>query len=122
MSIKSKSAISTMEKTLKSKIEENKGLKAELSEVKDKLETKFHEIAGVVDKEVIRAKDALVSVLGDIKENVKSIKDKSIKLVSGGGKSKKSNKKNSKKNSKKSNKKNSKKNNKTHNKKSFSIW
>lgn len=114
MSLKSKSAVSKMQKTLKSKIEENKDLKAELSEVKDKLETKFHEMAGVVEKEVIRAKDALVSVLGDIKENVKSIKDKSIKLVSGGGKSKKSNKKNSKKNNKKSNK--------THKKKSFTWW
>jgi len=102
-----------MEKTLKSKIEENKDLKAELSEVKDKLETKFHEIAGVVDKEVIRAKDALVSVLGDIKENVKSIKDKSIKLVSGGAKSKKNNKKNSKKSSKK---------NVTRKNKSLSWW
>lgn len=110
MSLKTKSTVSKMQKTLKSKIEENKDLKAELSAVKDKLDTNLHEMAGVVDKEVTRAKDALISVLGDVKENVKSIKNKSVKLISGGGKSKKSNKKKSKKN------------NKTHKKKSFSWW
>ena len=114
MSLKSKSAVSKMQKTLKSKIEENKDLKAELSAVKDKLDTDVHKMAGVVDKEVARAKDALISVLGDVKDNVKSIKNKSVKLISGGRKSKKSNKKKNKKNNKKSNK--------THKKKSFSWW
>lgn len=112
MSMKSKSAVSKMKKTLKSKIEENKDLKAELTEVKDKLDAKVHEMAGVVDKEVIRAKDALASVLGDIKENVKNIKNQSVKLISGGRKSKKS-----KKNTKKNNKKNV-----TRKNKSLSWW
>ena len=103
-----------MQKTLKSNIEENKDLKAELSAVKDKLDTDVHKMAGVVDKEVARAKDALISVLGDVKDNVKSIKNKSVKLISGGRKSKKNNKKKSKKNNKKGKK--------THKKKSFSWW
>lgn len=105
----SKTAVSKLTKTVKSKTNENKDLEAknkslkkELSEVKDKLERKIHQLTGEVDKEVVRAKETIGSVLGDIKENVKNIKTKSAKLIAGGGKARKTQKKN--KSSKRKNK------------------
>lgn len=97
----SKSTVTKLTKTVNSKTVENKvleaknkSLKQELGAVKNKLERKIHQLTGEVDKEVIRAKETIGSVLGDIKENVKNIKTKSAKLIAGGGKARKTHKKN----------------------------
>ena len=85
---KSKSAIS---KSIRSKIAENnllekknKTLKADLKDVKNKLQSKLHTLAKKVDSEVSRSKDTLGSVLADVKKTVVSAKSKTSKLISGG--------------------------------------
>ena len=81
-----------MSKSLRSKIRQskvlerkNQSLKQDIREVKDKLKRKLHNLAGKVDTEVGRAKNTLGSVLKDVKSAVVTAKNKTSKLISGGG-------------------------------------
>jgi len=96
----SKSAISKIRKSLNSKTKENRELKKEnltltqdLNAVKRKLEHKLRSVTSSVSDEVVRAKNTLGSVLEDITGSVDDIKNKSLKVISGGAKKSKTYKK-----------------------------
>lgn len=97
MSSKTKTA--KLSKIIKSKTTENKKLenknitlKQDLNVAKDKLERKLRHLTKKVDSQIVKATNTLGSVLGDVKNTVKLAKTKSLKLISGGKRTRKTRK------------------------------